>query len=155
MIGVHTDLRGKIERNREPHLALAEQVAIALIGFRSAAETRVLAHGPEAAAVHRGVDTTGIWKFAWKAESFFRVPTAQRVSRIEPLNRPTGNGYEAKFALARSARLGLYVGHKENLFPERTEKPLGASPSLQRTSAAKRTDRKKSEEHGHHDRNPN
>ena len=57
-----------------PALAFAEQIAIALVGFGGAAEAGVLAHGPEAAAVHRGIDAARVGKFAGVAEGFFRVP---------------------------------------------------------------------------------
>ncbi len=73
MIGVDADLRGEIEGDGEASLAFAEEVAIALVGFDGAAEAGVLAHGPEAAAVHGGVDAAGIGEFARVAESGFRI----------------------------------------------------------------------------------
>ena len=47
---------GKIESDGEASLPFFEQVAIAAIGFDGAAEAGVLAHGPKAAAIHRGID---------------------------------------------------------------------------------------------------
>ena len=68
MIGVHADLRGEIEGYGEACLAFAEKIAIALVGFDGGAEAGVLAHGPEAAAVHGGVDAAGEREFAGVAE---------------------------------------------------------------------------------------
>ena len=45
VVGVHADLRGKIEGHRETGLAFAEEITIALVGFDGAAEAGVLAHG--------------------------------------------------------------------------------------------------------------
>src|SRR5260370_15772250 len=56
MVGVHANLRGEIEGYGKAGLALAQEIAIALVGFEGGAEAGVLAHGPEAAAVHPGAD---------------------------------------------------------------------------------------------------
>ncbi len=56
IVGVETDLRGQVERDAEAFHTLRKQVAIALIRFGGAAEAGVLARGPRAAAVHRGID---------------------------------------------------------------------------------------------------
>ena len=48
--------RRHVERGREPCLAVLEQVAEALVRLRRGAEARELAHRPELAAVHRGID---------------------------------------------------------------------------------------------------
>ena len=48
--------RRHVERRREPGLAVLEQVAEALVRLLRRAEARELAHRPELAAVHRGVD---------------------------------------------------------------------------------------------------
>ena len=47
---------------------MLEQVAIALVGFFGAGEAGILAHGPEAAAVHGGLDAAGEGIFAGEAE---------------------------------------------------------------------------------------
>jgi hypothetical protein len=49
-------LCGQIERNAQPWSRLGEQVPITLVRFRSRSKARVLAHRPEPAAVHRGLN---------------------------------------------------------------------------------------------------
>src|SRR3954451_6561039 len=48
-----------VERGGEPGLTVVEQVAEALVGLLRGAEARELPHRPQAAAVHRRVDTAG------------------------------------------------------------------------------------------------
>ena len=64
MIGVHANLRGQIERDGKALLSFAEQIPITLIGFGGAAKAGVLAHGPETAAVHSGINSAGVREFA-------------------------------------------------------------------------------------------
>ena len=49
MIGVVTHQRRQIEGHREPGLALAQQIAIAAVGFLGRGEPGELPHGPELA----------------------------------------------------------------------------------------------------------
>ena len=58
---------GKVERDREPGLAPLEQELVALVGVLGGAEPGELAHGPEPAAVHRGVDAAGEGELARQA----------------------------------------------------------------------------------------
>ena len=58
-IGVDPHLRRQVEGDAEARLARLEQVAEAGIGLGRGAEARVLAHRPEAAAVHRRLDAAG------------------------------------------------------------------------------------------------
>ena len=53
VVGVHADLRRQVERDRETGLPLPEQELEPLVGLGRRAEAGVLAHRPEAAAVHR------------------------------------------------------------------------------------------------------
>src|SRR5208282_1409839 len=73
MVRVHADLRWQIERYGKAGLAFAEEIAIALVGFDGGAEAGVLAHGPEAASVHGGVDAAGVRKFAGVADARLRI----------------------------------------------------------------------------------
>src|ERR1700752_4949677 len=127
MIRIHPDLRGEIQRDREALLPFAEEVAIALVRFTGAAEARVLTHGPEGAAVHCGIDAAGKRELAGEAESFFGIPIVEQIAGVQPLDGPAGNSGEARFALNRTAGLGLYVGHAGNLFPDRMEEPQTSS----------------------------
>ena len=69
MVAVVAHLGGQIEGYRESGGALREQVAIAPVAFFGGAEAGVLAHGPEAAAVHLAVDAAGVRELAGFAES--------------------------------------------------------------------------------------
>src|SRR3989442_1495578 len=57
MIGVVPHLRGEIERHREPRLTGGEEMTEPRVGLFGGAEPGVLPHGPQLAAVHRGVHT--------------------------------------------------------------------------------------------------
>ena len=59
MVGVVAHQGREIERDREPGLSALEQELVALVGVLGGAEAGELAHGPEPAAVHRGVDAAG------------------------------------------------------------------------------------------------
>ena len=58
-VGVVAHLGRQVEGDRQPGLALVEEVAEALVGLLGGREAGVLAHRPEAAAVHRRLDATG------------------------------------------------------------------------------------------------
>ena len=55
---------GRSNATESPVWPLREQIAIARVGLRGGAETGVLPHGPELAAVHRRVDAAREGKFA-------------------------------------------------------------------------------------------
>ena len=57
MVGIHAHLGGQIEGDGKSGDALREQITVALVALFGGAEAGVLAHGPEAAAVHVGVDS--------------------------------------------------------------------------------------------------
>ncbi len=52
-VGVVAHQRGHVKRGREAGLAVLEQIVEALVGLLAGAESRELAHRPQAAAVHR------------------------------------------------------------------------------------------------------
>ena len=58
-VGVVAHLGRQVEGDRQPGLPLREQVAETLVGLLGRREARVLAHRPEAAAVHRRLDASG------------------------------------------------------------------------------------------------
>ncbi len=116
MIGVQADLRGKIESDGEAGLAFAEEIAIALVGFGGGAEAGVLAHGPEAAAVHGGIDAAGVGEFAGIAESNFGVPTGEIFFGVETIDGQAGEGGEFFLALGGGGGFGFGVRHEANSF---------------------------------------
>ena len=67
-VGVVADLRGQIEGDGKPGGSLGEQEFVAAVALFGVAHAGVLAHGPEAAAVHGGLDAAGEGKFAGEAE---------------------------------------------------------------------------------------
>ena len=105
MIGVHADLRGEIESDGKAGLAFAEEIAIALVGFDGGAEAGVLAHGPEAAAVHGGVDAAGVGKFAGVADGRFWIRAGKIVLRVEAIDRKTGERGELVLCAPSNRRL--------------------------------------------------
>ena len=64
---------GRSKATDKPGGALGEQVAIALVAFFGAAEAGVLAHGPEAGAVHVLIDAAGVGELAGVFVSHERV----------------------------------------------------------------------------------
>jgi hypothetical protein len=73
VVRIVTDLGRQVEGDAQTGLSLPEQVAITLIGFLRRGEARVLAHRPEARAVHRRLDTARIGIFARKAKLLFVI----------------------------------------------------------------------------------
>jgi len=109
VVGVHADLRWQIESDREAGLAFAEEIAIALVGFDGGAEAGVLAHGPEAAAVHGGVDAAGEGEFAGVADDRFGVCRGEIALGVEAIDGKAGERGEMLFAFGE--RIGFGVGH--------------------------------------------
>jgi hypothetical protein len=90
-------------------LALAQKIAVALVGFCGGAEAGVLAHRPEATAVHGGINAAGVGKLAGIAERVFGIPAGKILIRVETLDGQTGESREFFFALPRRDRLGFCV----------------------------------------------
>ncbi len=86
MVGVHADLSGEIEGDGKAGLAFAQEVAVTLVGFEGGAEAGVLAHGPEAAAVHGGIDAAGKGEFSGIAEGGFGVPVGEIFFSVETID---------------------------------------------------------------------
>ena len=83
MVGVVAHLRRQIERGRQAHLPRGQELPEPAVGLLRRAEPGVLAHGPEPAGVHVGVDAAGERKFAGPAEVARRIagPVAGAVDR--------------------------------------------------------------------------
>ena len=98
IVGVVADLGGQVEGHREAGLALLEQEAVALVGFFGAGVAGVLAHGPEAAAVHAGLDAARVGVFAGEAQLLQVIGVG--VSRDEGRRQgDAGGGLEGQLAL--------------------------------------------------------
>ena len=68
IVGVVAELRRQIEGDREPGLAVREQVAVPLVRLLRGCEPRVLADRPRPAAVHVTVGAAGVRVLAGKLE---------------------------------------------------------------------------------------
>jgi len=68
MIGVVPNLGGEIEGHRETRLTLSQEEAVALVRLVGRCVSRVLAQGPKAAPVHRGLHAARKGVFSWEAE---------------------------------------------------------------------------------------
>src|SRR6266436_887111 len=110
VVGVHADLRGQIEGDGEAGLALAQEIAIALVGFSGGAEAGVLAHSPEAAAVHRRVDAASERVFARIAEGRFRFGVSDGVGIVDAFKWNAGEGGEFRLAFGGGG-FDFGIGH--------------------------------------------
>ena len=106
-VRVVAHLGRQVERDREARLAVVEQVTEPAVGLLGRREARVLAHRPEAAAVHRGLDAAGERVLAGSAEVAVLVE-ASRVGRgVEVSDDEARRSLESRLALGRSLeRLG-------------------------------------------------
>ena len=94
MVGIKANLGGKVERDGETRLPLRKQITVARIRFARRAETRILAHRPEAAAVKGRVNATRVGVFTRVARLIFVVPAGKVPRRIEPLELQPRARYE-------------------------------------------------------------
>ncbi len=58
-VGVHADLRRQIERHRKAGGPVRQQIFVAFVRLFRVPHAGVLAHGPESAAIHGGLDAAG------------------------------------------------------------------------------------------------
>ena len=145
MVGVHADLCWQIERYGEAGLAFAEEIAVALVRLDGGAESGVLAHGPEPAAVHGWVDAARVGEFAGVADSSFRIRAREIVLRVQAVDGKAGKSCELLFQSGEG--LGFCVGHfgadvSNQLRIEKQERARLGVPQrnrLQLAGAAERT----------------
>src|SRR5438128_2568492 len=93
VVGVVAHQRGHVEGGREAGLAVLEQVAEALVRLLGRAEAGELAHRPEPAAIHRGVDAARERIDARVAELAL-VVELEAVRGVERLDLEPGDGRE-------------------------------------------------------------
>ena len=67
-VGVVADLGGQVEGDGEAGGSLVEEEFVTAVALFRVTHAGVLAHGPEAAAVHGGLDAAGVGELAGKAE---------------------------------------------------------------------------------------
>ena len=160
VIGIHADLGRKIEGDGEASLTFAEEIAITLVGFDCGAKAGVLAHGPEAAAVHGGIDAASEGEFAGITENGFGIPVGEVFFGIEAIDGNAGGRGEFLFALGGSGGFGFGIRHGsrkiENGNSERAPCQASAAdavrPFSQLASPAERSHREKEKEQSHGNR---
>src|SRR5579883_2119930 len=92
MVRIEANLGGQIESNGETRSALLEKIPIPPIGFHCRAEACILAHGPQSAAIKRGVNATRVGILAGETEVALPVPGVQVAFGVEKLF----HGFNAK-----------------------------------------------------------
>ena len=86
MIGIHANLRRQIERHRKPGRAIRQQIFVAFVRLLGIAHARILAHGPQPAAVHGGLHAARKGIFAGIANFAFVVGAFEIGRRVERIN---------------------------------------------------------------------
>ena len=87
VVRVQADLRGKIEGYGQARSAVGQQVLVTFVGFFGVAHAGVLAHRPEASAIHGWLDTTGEGILARVSDIRFRILIFEVSGRIKRMNR--------------------------------------------------------------------
>src|SRR5690606_20593870 len=104
VVGVVADLGGQVEGDREARLPLLQEEFVAAVGLLRVGEAGVLAHGPEAAAVHGGLDAAGEGELAGVAQALVVVPLRQVLRTVERLYLVAGLRLKAWLALLEALR---------------------------------------------------
>ena len=102
MIGVVSGLGRKVECDAESSLSLFEQVSVSGVGLLGRREPGVLAHSPDASAVHIGLDAAGVWVFARVPKIAAVVEVGKVFRGIHGIDFDAGVGLEAVSALAEA-----------------------------------------------------
>ena len=97
----------QVERRAEPGLAFFEQKAESFVGLPRRAEARKLAHRPEPAAVHGGMDAAREGVLTGVAEIGVVVEAVQALRRVERLDRDAADRRRRRFADGRCRRFLL------------------------------------------------
>ena len=82
MIGIHSHLSRQIESNGQPRSSLRKQILVALVALLCCAEAGILAHGPQTAPVHIGVNAARERKFARLFERVQKNLSLRDASRL-------------------------------------------------------------------------
>ena len=107
MIRVVAHQCGQVESGGEAGLALREQIAEAGVGVFRRAEAGELAHGPEARAVHGGVNAARVRRNAGEAQGARGVPAGEIRFGIKASNGMAGSGGEVVIPLGTFLQSGL------------------------------------------------
>jgi hypothetical protein len=86
VVGVQADLRGQIERYGQTRSAVGKQVLVTFVGFFGVAHASVLAHGPQASAIHGGLDAAGEGVLARVSDIAFHALTLEIGGDVQRLD---------------------------------------------------------------------
>ena len=103
-VGVVAHLGRQVEGDRQPGLALVEEVAEPPVGLLGGREARVLAHRPEAAAVHRRLDAARERVLTGTAQVAILVEAGGVGRRVEVADDDPRRGLEGVAALRGGPR---------------------------------------------------
>jgi hypothetical protein len=109
VVGVQAELRRQVEGHREARRAVGEQVLVALVGLLGRRVARVLAHRPQALAVHLAVHAARVGRLARAAETLGQVGGDVGL-RVEPRDLDAGVGEATRVVGADDRRDGDVPG---------------------------------------------
>src|ERR1700692_1573359 len=134
MVGVETDLRGKVKRHRQSGRPVAQKVLVAFVGLLGIAHACILAHGPQSPPIHSWLHAASVRKIARIAGLFVVLPIVQINRGIKLANWYVRRGFRI---YGRGKRFGLF---RQGYFLRRTlEKELNpnqANSSVNPAAAA-------------------
>ena len=104
VVRIVPDLGGEIEGHAQARLPLLQEIPETPVRILGGAEPGILAHGPEAAPVHVGLDPPGKGILAGKAEIPQVIETGDIRRRIERVHRQPGDRFKPSL---RFRRLGV------------------------------------------------
>src|SRR5690348_6857215 len=100
---------GHVEGDAQPGLSVLQKIFEPAVGSLGIAEAGKLPHGPEPAAVHRGVRPSREWELPWDAELFFGRPAFEIAVVVARVDLQTGERGEARGLLTHASILGIVV----------------------------------------------
>ncbi len=95
IVGVIADLSGQVECHRQPRRAVSQQELVSLVRFFRIPHSRILPHGPEAAAVHRRLHPAGERELAGRAQISPIIEPRQVLRRVGLLHLDPRTGFHS------------------------------------------------------------
>src|SRR5450830_148232 len=100
MVCVHAQLGWKVKRNGKTGLALVQQVFVPAVGLLDRCKPRVLTHGPETTAIHRGLVSSRVRVFSGEPNVAHVVHVDNVLRCIEELDVDAGTSRAVRIGLA-------------------------------------------------------
>jgi len=101
IIAVESHESGQVEGRAEPCLPLLQQKPKTLVRLSRGAEPGKLPHGPQAAAIHAGVDATRERILSGETKIHVRIEAVQTLRSVERLDRDAAHRRRRNLPLAR------------------------------------------------------